>query len=58
MRVKKRIEMDGYEVVERTTKPIGNSAYASVPKSWEGRRVAVILLEPNGEKKSDRMGES
>ncbi len=51
MRVKKRIEMDGYEVVERTTKPIGNSAYASVPKSWEGRRVAVILLEPNGEKK-------
>ena len=53
MRVKKKIEMDGYEVIERVTKPIGNSAYAAVPKNWEGKRVAIILLEPNGERKND-----
>lgn len=46
--------MDGYEVIERVTKPIGNSAYASVPKAWEGKRVAIVLLDPNGhEKDSD-----
>lgn len=49
MRVKKRVEMEGYEVIERVTKPLGNSAYAQVPKNWEGKRVAIILLDPNGD---------
>ncbi|MDD5048175.1 MAG: DUF2080 family transposase-associated protein [Methanoregulaceae archaeon] len=49
MRVKKRIELEGYEVIERVTKPIGNSAYAAVPKNWERKRVAIILLDPNGD---------
>ena len=49
MRVKKRIQLEGYEVIERITKPIGNSAYAPVPKNWLNKRVALVLLEPNGE---------
>lgn len=49
--VKKRIEMEGYEVIERQAKPLSNSAYAQVPKSWVGKKVAVILLEPVEDKK-------
>jgi putative transposon-encoded protein len=47
MPVKKRIEIEGYEVIERVTKPIGNSAYAPVPKNWLHKRVALVLLDPD-----------
>jgi putative transposon-encoded protein len=47
MSVRKKIELEGYEVIERVTKPIGNSAYAPVPKNWLNKRVALVLLEPN-----------
>jgi putative transposon-encoded protein len=49
MPVIKRIEIEGYEVIERVAKPIGNSAYAPVPKTWRNKRVALVLLEPAGE---------
>ena len=53
MRVPKRIELEGYEVIERVVKPLGNSAYAPVPKNWIDRRVAVVLLDPNGKEKPE-----
>jgi putative transposon-encoded protein len=49
MSVRKKIELEGYEVIERVTKPIGNSAYAPVPKNWLNKRVALVLLEPNAD---------
>ena len=49
----KRIELEGYEVIERVVKPLGNSAYAPVPKNWIDRRVAVVLLDPNGKEKPE-----
>jgi putative transposon-encoded protein len=49
MSVRKKIELEGYEVIERVAKPIGNSAYAPVPKNWLNKRVALVLLEPNAD---------
>jgi putative transposon-encoded protein len=46
MMVKKRIQLEGYEVAEKVVKPIGNSAYAAAPKRWIGKKVALVLLEP------------
>lgn len=43
---KKNISFEGYEVIDRVVKPLGNSAYAQAPKSWAGKKVAVVLLEP------------
>ncbi len=48
MSVRKKIVIEGYEVIERVTKPIGNSAYVPVPKKWLNKRVALVLLEPKG----------
>lgn len=40
------IRMQGYEVVEKTAKPCATSARVLVPKSWIGKRVRVVRLEP------------
>ena len=40
-----KIEMKGYEAVEKTATKGGNSARVYVPKQWEGKKVKVILLE-------------
>jgi putative transposon-encoded protein len=42
----KEIKFKGYETREGVGKPIGNSCYISIPKTWKGKRVAVVLLEP------------
>jgi len=46
MPVKKNISLEGYEVIDRVVKPLGNSAYAQAPKSWAGKKVSLVLLEP------------
>lgn len=42
---KMRIEVEGYEAIEKTVKPAGNSGRIYVPKDWEGKRVKIVLLE-------------
>lgn len=41
-----RIELKGYVALEKVAMPQGNSAHVTVPQSWRGKRVKVILLEP------------
>ena len=40
------LTIEGYEVLEKTVVKSGNSGAAPVPKSWRGKRVKVVLLEP------------
>lgn len=40
-----KIEIEGYEVVEKMAVKGGNSARIYVPKQWEGKKVKAILLE-------------
>ena len=45
MRKTMKIEMEGYEVVEKKAVKGGNSARIYVPKKWEGKTVKAILIE-------------
>ena len=40
------ISVEGYEVLEKVVKEGGNSGRVYLPKSWVGKRVKIILLEP------------
>jgi len=40
-----KMEMQGYEALEKTAQAGGNSARVYVPKHWQGKRVKVVLLE-------------
>ena len=40
-----KIEMEGFEVVEKVAVKGGNSSRIYVPKKWEGKKVRVILIE-------------
>lgn len=46
MESKVRITVEGYEVVEKIVKSGGNSGRIYLPKSWIGKKVKIILLEP------------
>ena len=35
-----------YDILTKTVKPQGNSASVILPKSWTGKRVKVLLIEP------------
>ncbi len=39
------MQMEGYEVVEKTAQAGGNSGRVYVPKGWVGKRVKVVLVE-------------
>jgi putative transposon-encoded protein len=41
-----KISVEGYEVIEKVVKEGGNSGRIYVPKSWIGKKVKIILLEP------------
>ena len=45
MRKSMKIEMEGYEVVEKIAVKGGNSARIYVPKKWEGKKVRAVLIE-------------
>jgi putative transposon-encoded protein len=40
------IQMEGYEIVEKTAKASGTTARVLVPRHWIGKRVRVVRLEP------------
>ncbi|MEK6867980.1 MAG: DUF2080 family transposase-associated protein [Nanoarchaeota archaeon] len=40
-----KIQMEGYEVVEKTAVKGGNSSRIYVPKKWEGKKVTAVLIE-------------
>jgi len=40
------IQMEGYEIVEKTAKASGTTARVLVPRNWIGKRVRVVRLEP------------
>lgn len=40
------MQMEGYEIVEKTAMPSGTTARVLVPRSWIGKRVRIVRLEP------------
>lgn len=40
-----KMEMEGYEVVEKVAERGGNSARLYVPKHWIGKKVRAVLIE-------------
>lgn len=40
------IDMEGYEMIEKVAKPSGTTARILVPRSWIGKRVRAVRLEP------------
>jgi putative transposon-encoded protein len=40
-----KIEMEGFEVVEKIADAGGNSARIYVPKHWLGKKVKAVLIE-------------
>ena len=40
-----KMQMEGFEVVEKVADKGGNSARIYVPKRWIGKKVRVILIE-------------
>lgn len=43
---KMKIEVEGFEVIEKLVKEAGNSGRVYVPKDWIDKRVKIVLLEP------------
>lgn len=41
-----RVEVEGYEAIDKTVKPGGNSGRVYVPPDWNGCRVKIIRLDP------------
>jgi putative transposon-encoded protein len=41
-----KVTLEGYEVLEKVVKEGGNSGRIYLPKSWVGKRVKVVLLDP------------
>lgn len=39
------MQMEGFEMVEKTAKLSGNGAQIYVPKHWAGKKLRVVLLE-------------
>lgn len=40
-----KIEMLGYEVVEKVAMPSGNSSRIYLPVDWKGKRIRAVRLE-------------
>jgi putative transposon-encoded protein len=40
-----KMQMEGYEVVEKKADKGGNSGRVYVPKHWIGKKVRVVLIE-------------
>ncbi len=45
MRKSIKLEMEGFEIIEKIAVKGGNSSRIYVPKKWEGKKVRVILIE-------------
>ena len=42
-----QIKIEGYEALEKTAEKSGNSSRVYLPKKWEGKKVKIILMDPN-----------
>ena len=40
-----KIELEGYQVIEKVVKPAGNSGRVYVPNNWIGKKVKILLIE-------------
>ena len=40
-----KMEMEGYEVVEKKAEKGGNSCRIYIPKHWLGKKVRAVLIE-------------
>jgi putative transposon-encoded protein len=40
-----KIEVEGFEVIEKTVKAQGNAGRVYLPVSWVGKKVKVLLVE-------------
>ena len=40
------MQMEGYEIIEKTAMPSGTTARVLVPRNWIGKRVRIVRLEP------------
>jgi putative transposon-encoded protein len=45
MKTAMKVELKGYEVIERVASKGGNSARIYVPKKWVGKKVKIVLVE-------------
>ena len=45
MRKPIKMEMEGYEVVEKVAEKGGNSSRIYVPKHWQGKKVRAVRIE-------------
>jgi putative transposon-encoded protein len=43
---KKSITVEGYAVLDKTVTREGSSGRVYVPRTWAGKRVSVVLLDP------------
>ena len=46
MKKEVKIELSGFEMLEKQVNKSGNSGRIYVPVEWIGKRVKVILVEP------------
>lgn len=46
-----KVEVQAYQVIEKTVRVSGTSGRVYVPKEWVGRKVKIFLLEPVTEEK-------
>ena len=44
MKKSMKIEMQGFEVVEKIAVKGGNSSRIYVPKRWEGKKIRAVLI--------------
>jgi putative transposon-encoded protein len=49
------VRLEAYEVIEKEVASSGNSGRVYVPKSWIGKRVKVLLMEPIDLEKDDKV---
>jgi len=40
-----KMQMEGYEVVEKIAMLTGNGARIYVPKNWAGKKIRAVLIE-------------
>lgn len=45
MRKETKIELTGFEMLEKKVNPSGNSGRVYVPVEWIGKKVKIILIE-------------
>lgn len=49
--MKMKVELEANQVIEKTVTASGNSGRVYVPKTWVGKRVKILLIEPMQENK-------